>query len=743
MDSLLNGNFNLNSLLSLSSLPYILNHQQNITSALQLAATNALVNESLLANNIHKSNNYKNNNNDSLEDANKKMNKNEDNNESEYSRERPKRFDSFNRICISYPRDATEYELKNAFKKFGKLQDVHIIQDRYTRADKGIAYLQYMKASEAAKAYEEMNGRCLNSNYTRPVTIYIAPASSEPPLHELKKLDFYQRMSKVFVVVDKRYNKYDLIDDFKKYGKLLDVQLMIDKYTGENRGFGIIKYSKASEASKAIEECDEKYIARFAKKNIKEHHHCEYNSSKYNNYYDDDDQVESVSNISDDYYSVDMENNEDYSGQSYKALRNDSDCSKKFQLENFRIKIENNKRQASTSSSIENFCIKVDNNKRGKSPDRKILIPGDDQKDNLKKIPSTSSCSNSIISSSSSSCSPRASKTSPVILKVNAKKTNEEFLKKMFDLIPGLVEFKPYSSLQKTDYLVKYDTESAAAYAIKKMDRFELSNGERIYVEYYGSRVSKITQSKVLEQIKLFIEQSNQSVNRENLEQFIKNNLKSIVSSFPSSTFDKVACAVSNIPNNSTKTQSADHVLNIKTECKSNSPVSLNEDNQVDSTVTSSDMELTKTNSNRFVCPTKLSTPKTNVITVAINCRDEIEKDLFCKIMKHFNNIIAVDLNNDKKTGYVNFINELDALLAVNTLNEREIAGNYFKAKIETQKNESSSRLDLYKNENSRRSRSPCYLENQNSGKVNNEEYGTSKKIKNRHSTEDAVTRKF
>lgn len=36
----------------------------------------------------------------------------------------------------------------------------------------------------------------------------------------------------------------------------------------------------------------------------------------------------------------------------------------------------------------------------------------------------------------------------------------------------------------------------------------------------------------------------------------------------------------------------------------------------------------------------------------------------------------------DRHSGYASFTGELDALLAVNTLNEREIANNYFRARL-------------------------------------------------------------
>lgn len=50
--------------------------------------------------------------------------------------------------------------------------------------------------------------------------------------------------------------------------------------------------------------------------------------------------------------------------------------------------------------------------------------------------------------------------------------------------------------------------------------------------------------------------------------------------------------------------------------------------------------------------------------------------------MSQFNNLIDVNLNDDKKSGYANFSNDFDALLAINTINNREIANNLFTAKI-------------------------------------------------------------
>ncbi len=42
----------------------------------------------------------------------------------------------------------------------------------------------------------------------------------------------------------------------QKYGSIIYIKVIVDKLTGENKGFAYISFSKASEAAYALEECD-------------------------------------------------------------------------------------------------------------------------------------------------------------------------------------------------------------------------------------------------------------------------------------------------------------------------------------------------------------------------------------------------------------------------------------------------------------------------------------------------------
>jgi hypothetical protein len=103
----------------------------------------------------------------------------------------------------------------------------------------------------------------------------------------------------------------------------------------------------------------------------------------------------------------------------------------------------------------------------------------------------------------------------PVTLLVTSS-ASERFLRQLFDLIPGLVDFKVYSSRTQSGFLAKYETEAAAVYTLKKLNKFELASGDRVFVEYYDrSRADTAATSSsqsVVDQITQLIGISNNSM---------------------------------------------------------------------------------------------------------------------------------------------------------------------------------------------------------------------------------------
>lgn len=58
----------------------------------------------------------------------------------------------------------------------------------------------------------------------------------------------------------KKITEQDIRDSFKVYGNIIDVWMVKDKRSGENKGVVYIKFSKTSEAAKALEEMNGKLI---------------------------------------------------------------------------------------------------------------------------------------------------------------------------------------------------------------------------------------------------------------------------------------------------------------------------------------------------------------------------------------------------------------------------------------------------------------------------------------------------
>lgn len=60
---------------------------------------------------------------------------------------------------LSY--DTTEAELREAFGRFGEVQEARVVEDRETGRPRGFGFVEMPNASEAQKAIAELNGASL------------------------------------------------------------------------------------------------------------------------------------------------------------------------------------------------------------------------------------------------------------------------------------------------------------------------------------------------------------------------------------------------------------------------------------------------------------------------------------------------------------------------------------------------------------------------------------------------------
>lgn len=79
-------------------------------------------------------------------------------------------FPPFSRVFVVCSRGHKEEEIQAAFQQFGQIEDVWMVKDRMTKENKGICYVKYDKASSAALAIENMDGK-LVGNEPKPIKV--------------------------------------------------------------------------------------------------------------------------------------------------------------------------------------------------------------------------------------------------------------------------------------------------------------------------------------------------------------------------------------------------------------------------------------------------------------------------------------------------------------------------------------------------------------------------------------------
>ncbi|CAF1361441.1 unnamed protein product [Adineta steineri] len=331
----------------------------------------------------------------------------------------------FSRLFLLIPKAMSEDELRKAFLIHGTIQDIHMVRDRRNQESKGIAYIKYEKASAAARAMEEMNGVVI-SPHTRPVKTIISSSRREGSVRDP---DEHEKMLRLFVVISKHMTKDDLRKVFEKYGSIIHIKIIVDKLTGENKGFAYISFSKASEAAYALEECDPIYKPKFAEPFSSKRHR-------------------------------DAEETLPSSASIYGAFSPP-----------YSHKISTNKQHLSPSSY---------------STDRRLSPPP------LLPFPSRSLSypdSNQTITSPAYHL---LDNNNECRLIIRGNKTITKYhISKLFDLVPHMEECSllNINTFNENYYIVRYKSCQFATYAREKLHAFQYPDGEILSVQYYDEKI--------------------------------------------------------------------------------------------------------------------------------------------------------------------------------------------------------------------------------------------------------------
>ena len=72
-------------------------------------------------------------------------------------------------------------------------------------------------------------------------------------------------MSRLFIVCSRQNTEDELREHFNPFGSIQEVWVLKDRSSGESKGVAYIKFSKTSEAAKAVEEMHGKTIGQNAR----------------------------------------------------------------------------------------------------------------------------------------------------------------------------------------------------------------------------------------------------------------------------------------------------------------------------------------------------------------------------------------------------------------------------------------------------------------------------------------------
>ncbi|XP_030234810.1 RNA-binding protein 45 [Gadus morhua] len=163
------------------------------------------------------------------------------------------------RLFIVTCRSMSEDVIKDTFAVFGDIQAVWVVKDKQTKESKGVSYVKFAKSSQACLAMEEMHGKVVIEG-TKPIKVFIAQSRSSGRHRDVED----EELTRIFVMIPKTFTEDDLKETFKEYGDIEYCVIIKNKFTGESKGLGYVRYYKPSQAAMAIENCDRGYRAILA-----------------------------------------------------------------------------------------------------------------------------------------------------------------------------------------------------------------------------------------------------------------------------------------------------------------------------------------------------------------------------------------------------------------------------------------------------------------------------------------------
>ncbi|XP_051887007.1 RNA-binding protein 39a isoform X5 [Pristis pectinata] len=164
----------------------------------------------------------------------------------------PEERDARTVFCMQLAARIRPRDLEEFFSSVGKVRDVRMISDRNSRRSKGIAYVEFVDVSSVPLAIGLTGQKLLGV----PIIVQASQAEKNRAAALANNLQKGTAGPMRLYVGSLHFNITEemLRGIFEPFGRIENIQLMMDSETGRSKGYGFITFSDAECAKKALEQ---------------------------------------------------------------------------------------------------------------------------------------------------------------------------------------------------------------------------------------------------------------------------------------------------------------------------------------------------------------------------------------------------------------------------------------------------------------------------------------------------------
>ncbi|XP_061389659.1 ribonucleoprotein RB97D-like [Musca vetustissima] len=141
--------------------------------------------------------------------------------------------------------NTNEDMIRNFFYQFGEIEDIIIMRDTVTKRSRGFGFITFKSSESVDKAQAArphvVDGRTIDTKRALPRTA------------EAAKNEANGSVRKVFVGGLKDYHDEEALREyFQQFGKVVSINILVDKNTGRKRGFAFVEFDDYDAVDKVV-----------------------------------------------------------------------------------------------------------------------------------------------------------------------------------------------------------------------------------------------------------------------------------------------------------------------------------------------------------------------------------------------------------------------------------------------------------------------------------------------------------